>query len=160
MIKPVIITTCAVIALNLFTFKESEPLTIEDYAAQVNLTEEEFVLFSSVVEAESNRQAPEDGELTTQGRIFIALTIWNRINDNRWPSTAEGVLTQRGQFSTVRNGHSVTERSEWSDIAVVEAYNWIEQGDAPNVQFFNCRYYFSGVEPYDYVGGNYFSLGV
>jgi hypothetical protein len=158
--KPVIITICAVIALNIFTFKEAEPLTIEDYAEACGLTSEEFELFSSVVEAESNRQAPEDGELTTQGRIFIAQTIWNRINDGRWPSTAEGVLTQRGQFSTVRNGNSVTERSEWSDIAVVEAYNWIEQGDAPNVQFFNCRYYFSGVEPYDYVGGNYFSLGV
>ena len=160
MIKPVIITTCAVIALNLFTFKEAEPVTVEDYAEECGLSESEFILFSSVVEAESNRQAPEDGELTTQGRIFIALTIWNRINDSRWPSTATGVLTQSGQFSTVRGGHSVTERSEWSDIAVVEAYNWIEQGDAPNVQFFNCRYYFSGVEPYDYVGGNYFSLGV
>lgn len=144
-----------------FSMKAEQPMDFHDYADACGLTEEEFVLFSSVVEAESNRHTPEDGELTTQGRIFIALTIWNRINDDRWPSTAEGVLTQRGQFSTVRNGHSVTNRTEWSDRAVYEAYIWLNEddSDAPDVQFFNCRGYFSGVEPCAYVGGNYFSYG-
>lgn len=157
--KLAILTTCMVIATNLLSFKCAEPPSVEDYAEQVGLTADEFELFSAVVEAESNRQAPNEGELTTEGRIYIALTIWNRVNDPRWPETVTGVLTQRGQFSTVRGGHSVTNRTQYSDIAVVEAYEWIQQGDAPNVQFFNCRGYFSGVEPCALVDGNYFSYG-
>lgn len=144
-----------------FSMKTSQPMDFHDYTELCGLSEEEFILFSSVVEAESNRQAPEDGELTTRGRIYIALTIWNRVNSSRWPSTVTGVLTQRNQFSTVRNGASVTNRTEWSDRAVYEAYVWLneEDSDAPDVQFFNCRGFFSGVEPCELVGGNYFSYG-
>ena len=130
-----------------------------DYASICQISEEEFILFSSVVEAESNRQAPTDGELTTEGRVYIALTIWNRVESDVWPDTVTGVLTQSGQFSTVHNGASVTNRTEWSDRAVYEAYAWrySKGSDAPDVQFFNCRGYFSGREPVAYVGGNYFS---
>ena len=151
----------ACVQLFSFSMKASQPMDYHDYADLCGLTEEEFVLFSSVVEAESNRQAPADGELTTEGRIYIALTIWNRVRSDRWPSTVTGTLTQRNQFSTVRNGTSVTNRTEWSDRAVYEAYAWLneEDSDAPDVQFFNCRGYFSGVEPCAYVGGNYFSYG-
>lgn len=155
--KTLSLMACIVIAANLFTFKYEAPLTIEDYAAECGLTQEEFTLFSSVVEAESNRQAPEEGELTTEGRVYIALTILNRVNDERFPDTVTGVLTQSGQFSTVRNGQSVTNRTEYSDRAVYEAYLWLEQGDAPEVLFFNCRGYFSGRTAVAYVGGNYFS---
>lgn len=157
MFKPLIITTCVVLAFNLFTFKDSEPLTLEGYAEACGLTSEEFELFSSVVEAESNRQAPAEGETTTEGRVYIALTIWGRVYDERFPGDPVGVLTQAGQFSTVRGGQSVTERTAYSDAAVLAAYNWIERGDAPEVLFFNCRGYFSGREPVAYVGGNYFS---
>ena len=150
-----------------FSMKAAAPLETEDYAELCGLSETEFVLFSSVVEAESNRQAPEEGELTTQGRIYIALTIWNRVYSERWPSNPTAVLTQRNQFSTVRNGASVTNRTDWSDRAVYEAYVWIneEDSDAPNVQFFNCRWFFSGLTAYpnpdggNTIGGNYFSLG-
>lgn len=155
--KAIAAAMCIVVAINLFTFKGQAPMTTEDYAEACGLTQEEFELFSAVTEAESNRQAPADGELTTEGRIYIALTIWCRINDDRFPDTATGVLTQRGQFSTVRNGHSVTNRTDYSDRAVYEAYLWLEQGDAPEVLFFNCRGYFSGREAVAYVGGNYFS---
>ncbi len=138
-----------IIAINCLSVKAMEPMEPWE---RVNMTEEEFVLISSVVEAESNRD-PENIE----GRTMIAVCILNRVRDSRFPNTVTGVLTAPGQFSTVRGGHSVTNRTELSDQAVIEAYNWIEQGDAPEVLYFNCRSYFSGIEPYDLVGGNYFS---
>lgn len=158
MLKPITLLTCLAMMFNVITIKaDNAPKTITDYAEECGLSESEFILFSSVVEAESNRQAPAEGELTTEGRVYIAVTIINRVNDSRFPSTVEDVLTQRGQFSTVRNGQSVTNRTAYSDEAVIAAYEWIEQGDAPECLFFNCRGYFSGREPVAYVGGNYFS---
>ncbi len=158
MLKPITLLTCLAMMFNVVTIKaDNAPKTITDYAEECGLSESEFILFSSVVEAESNRQAPAQGELTTEGRVYIAVTILNRVNDSRFPSTVEDVLTQRGQFSTVRNGQSVTNRTTYSDEAVLAAYEWIEQGDAPECLFFNCLGYFSGREPVAYVGGNYFS---
>jgi hypothetical protein len=138
-----------IIAINCLSVKAMEPLEPWE---RVNMTEEEFILVSSVVEAESNRD-PEN----IDGRTMIAVCILNRVRDSRFPDTVTGVLTAPGQFSTVRGGHSVTSRTDLSDQAVIEAYNWIEQGDAPEVLYFNCRGYFSGIEAYDLVGGNYFS---
>ena len=159
MIKPITFITCMVLLFNTITIKaDNAPRTLTDYAEACGLTEDEFILFSSVVEAESNRQAPAEGEATTEGRVYIALCIWCRFYDERFPSTSTSdVLTQRGQFSTVRNGQSVTNRTAYSDAAVLEAFEWIERGYAPEVLFFNCRGYFSGREPVAYVGGNYFS---
>ena len=76
--------------------------------------------------------------------------------DSRFPDTVTEVLTQSGQFSTVRNGHSVTNRTDLSDQAVIEAYEWINSGEEyPWLLFFNCRGYNAGVA-YDRIGGNYF----
>lgn len=161
--KALLILIAIITAFNPLMFKstqQEESRSLQNYADQCGLSEEEFVLFSSVVEAESNRQAPEEGELTTEGRVMIALAIWNRVESDRWPDTVTGVLTQRGQFSTVRNGSSVTNRTEWSDQAVIEACEWLQEGDAPDVQFFNCRGFFRGYPAYECIGGNYFSLGV
>lgn len=137
----------AVLAVNCLTVKVYAP---SEPWEQVGMTEDEFVLISSVVEAESDR----DSE-SIEGRTMIAVCILNRVRDSRFPETITGVLTAPGQFSTVRNGHSVTNRTELSDQAVVAAVNWIEQGDAPEVLFFNCRGYNYG-EAYGLYGGNYF----
>jgi spore germination cell wall hydrolase CwlJ-like protein len=157
MIKPAIITTCAVLALNIFTFKEVAPQTTERMAEQAEMTAEEFILISSITEAESNRsQDPED----LDGRILIAVTILNRVNDTSgaFPNTIEGVLNQPGQFATMRNGIPVCQNTELSDQAVLQAAELIEAGEAPAVYFFNCIGYNSLGEPYGDgpVGGNYF----
>lgn len=158
-----LITLVAIVSLGFNLLKAPQPMDVSGYADACGLDYETFVLFSSVVEAESDRSTPEQGQLTTQGRVMIALTIWNRVNSDRWPETVTGVLTQSGQFSTVRNGSSVTARSEYSDRAVYEAYIWLTEknSDAPDVQFFNCRYWFTGVARYGDgpIGGNYFSYG-
>lgn len=146
------------------SFKLEQPfeaVSLEDRAELAGMTTEEFVLISSVTEAESNRCQDD-----TTGRRYIALCILNRVNSSQFPNTITGVLTQSGQFSTVRNGHSVTNRTDLSDQAVIEAVEWLneEDSDAPNVLFFNCRGFFSWREPYpnpeggNTIGGNYFSL--
>lgn len=141
-----IITLVAVMSIGIQLFKAPA-----SDAVRCGMTEEEFIFISSVVEAESDRCTD-----STDGRRYIALVILNRVADDRFPDTIFEVLTQAGQFSTVRNGHSIVGRTELSDQAVVEAVEWLESGDAPtDLLFFNCRGYNIG-EPYGIYGGNYF----
>ena len=168
--KIAILVSIATMFSSILSLKIEQPFeatTIEQRAASVGLTVEEFTLFSGVVEAESNRD-PENIE----GRVYIALTIWNRASEEHpeFGNTVTAALTQPGQFSTVRNGHSVTSGTDLSDQAVIEAYEWIHSGEEyPEVLFFNCRGYFSWREAYNpdrngdgapdgAIGGNYFSL--
>lgn len=151
-----LLTMATIIAL-LFNplFKRVRPfedIPLEERAALAGMAVDDFVFISSVTEAESDRSTTG-----TEGRVMIALTILNRVNDDRFPDTINGVLTQAGQFSTVRNGASVTGRTDLSDMAVIEAVQWLEQGDAPAVLFFNCVGYNYGT-PYGdgAIGGNYF----
>lgn len=144
----------AIVSIGISLIKAPVPIeamTIDERAALCNMTVEEFELISSVTEAESNRCQDD-----TTGRRYIALCIMCRVMDERFPDTITGVLTQSGQFSTVRNGHSVTSRTDLSDQAVIEAYQWIHSGEEyPWVLFFNCRGY-NGGTAYACIGGNYF----
>ena len=141
-----IITLVAVLSIGIQLFKAPA-----SDAVRCGMTEEEFIFISSVVEAESDRCTN-----STEGRRYIALVILNRVADDRFPDTISEVLCQQNQFSTVRNNHSVVGRTELSDQAVIEAVEWLENGDAPrDLLFFNCRGYNIG-EPYGIYGGNYF----
>lgn len=144
----------AIVTIGINLFKAPVPIeamSIEERAAMAYMTVEEFELISSVVEAESNRCQD-----STEGRRYIALCILCRVMDTRFPDTITGVLTQSGQFSTVRSGHSVTNRTDLSDQAVIEAVQWIHSGEEyPWVLYFNCRGY-NGGTPYAQIGGNYF----
>ena len=141
-------TTAAVIATNVLTVKA----TYQEPYERAGISEEEFYFISSVVEAESDRSE------SLEGRILIAEVILNRVNSPSFPDTISGVLNQSGQFSTVVNGHSITERTELSDEAVIQAIREIESGTAPEVLFFNCIGFNSYGEPYGdgAIDGNYF----
>lgn len=142
----------AILTVNLVPLVkyEAPEMTTEEMANEVNLSEDEFIFLSSVVEAESDRSDSLDG------RILIAATIINRVNSSYFPNSVNDVLMQRGQFSTVRNGHSVTQRTAYSDEAVLLAYEQLENGEIPtNILFFNCIGYNYGT-PYGLVDGNYF----
>ena len=153
-----IITFMAIMSIGISLLKCPQPFeatTIEERAASVGLSIEEFTLFSGIVEAESNRST--DGDL--EGRIMIALTIWNRLHDTRFPSDSiTSVIAQRGQFSTYRrsSGTSCVSGTVYSDEAIIRAYEWIQSGEEyPEVLFFNCRGYNMGEAAGRY-GGNYF----
>ena len=149
----------AIVSMSINLLKAPQPIEampIETRAELAGMTVDEFILISSVVEAESNRCTD-----STEGRRYIALCILCRVRDTRFPDTITGVLTQRGQFSTVRNGHSVTDRTDLSDQAVIEAVEWMRSGEEyPWVLFFNCRGFATGsyYTGYECIGGNYFSV--
>ena len=149
----------AVVSIGINLFKAPQPFeatTLEERAAAVNMTVEDLELMSDVVEAESDRST--DGDLT--GSIYIALVIFNRVEDDRFNcDDVREVLTAPGQFSTVRRGQcNCADRTDYSDQAIIEAYEWIQSGeDVPEVYFFNCRSYFSGRTAVGEYGGNYFS---
>lgn len=160
LITSLILSVTMLVSSAVYKLQPPEPPTTEELAAECGLTTEEFELMSAVVEAESNRSIPEN-EDELIGRIMIAATIINRVNSDYFPNDVVSVLTQRSQFSTVRNGHSVTNSTEYSDEAVVLAYEYLEAGEIPtNVLFFNCVGFNNG-SPYrrgdsDTIGGNYF----
>lgn len=154
-----LLTLMAIITISISLVKAPIPfecISLEERAESVGLTVDEFTLFSSVVEAESDRTTE-----STEGRRYIALCILCRVMDSRFPDTVTEVLTQSGQFSTVRNGQSVTNRTDLSDQAVIEAYEWINSGEEyPWLLFFNCRGFAVGsyYQGYERIGGNYFSV--
>lgn len=155
--KALILLITIAVLFNPINVKGTAPQTIEAMAERAGMTAQEFILVSSITEAESNRsQDPED----LDGRILIAVTILNRVNDTSgaFPNTIEGVLNQPGQFATMRNGIPACQNTELSDQAVLEAVELIEAGEAPAVYFFNCIGYNSLGEPYGDgpIGGNYF----
>lgn len=122
-------------------------------ARAVGLSEDEFIFFSSVVEAESDRGYDEE---SMQNRILIALTIYNRQEASDFPDTITEVLTQYGQFEVVSNGMaSSVGRTNRSDWAIIEAHRMLAEGNAPHVMYFNCIGY-NGFTPYACVGDNYF----
>lgn len=140
-----------------------EEMTVDQRASAVNLTTQEFIAISNIVERESNRCIPQTQE-DYRGRIMIALVVFNRASD-RHPEFGNdiiSVITQPGQFSTSRRSRDVnqsTYRTEYSDRAVYEAYQWIQSGEEyPDVLFFNCISFFRWRPQYQLVGGNYFSL--
>lgn len=147
--KLIALTTAVVIGVNCLSIKTLPPSSVQDKAEQAGITEEEFILLSSVVEAESDRSE------SIEGRVLIALTVLNRVDSDLFPDTITEVLTAPNQFATVVNGRSVTQRTDLSDEAVLQAIEWNATGEDPNVLFFNCMGYNYGT-PYDYVDGNYF----
>lgn len=156
MIKTAALLISIVVAFNSQLAKFEAPdflqMNIEARASELGLETSEFILFSSVVEAESNRSE------SLEGRILIAEVILNRLNDPRFGcESITEVLTAPGQFSTVRHGQSVTNRTDLSDEAVRIAISEVENGTAPAVLFFNCIGYNYG-EPYGDgpIDGNYF----
>ena len=144
-----------------------EDMSLERRAMEAHIEDVgEFILLSSITEAESNASQTDN-----EGRIMIAICILNRVNDEtgRFGEGITGVISQSGQFSTCRRAsdgsyYSVTERTDLSDLAVIEAVRRIEAGEAPAVLWFNCIGYSYGT-PYrnpdtsdGNYGGNYFSL--
>lgn len=120
-------------------------------ATVCGITSDEFLLFSSVVEAESDRSSDVDS------KVYIALVILNRADPSNYefPDSITGVIYDPGQFEVISNGAVSCGNTNSSDMAVIKAYEWIERGDAPNVMYFNNSGYAYGT-PYGYFGGNYF----
>lgn len=132
-------------------------MTIEQMAEHCEMTLAEFDMVSGLVENESNRST--DGDLS--GREMIALVVLNRLYSEQFPNTVYEVLYQRNQFRLPNGRVSYRTPTEFSNQAVVNAYDMIHSGEEyPEVLFFRSGHWFSwrpryGTSSY---GGNYFSL--
>lgn len=127
------------------------PICIKAHAA--GMTDTEYEYLARVIEAESDRTDSMDG------KIYIAAVIINRVNDDRFPDSIEGVLNESGQFSTTSGGWCMTNYTQTSCWAVIEAQRALADGSIPdNLLYFNCiGYNMTGYcIPYDYIDGNYF----
>ena len=139
--------------LMFFRMPEEQRIAIptNQMAYMVGLSEDEFNYFAQVVEAESDRS-----EGCTNGKIYVAACIWDRLNGSPWPDTLRGVLDQSGQFSTTSGGSCWCKKTPGSELAIVEAYISLQNGDIPtNLYYFNCIGYNYGT-PYGKIGDNYF----
>ena len=135
------------------TLSEEQQLNapVQTKAWVVGLSEDDYCLFSAVVEAESDRSD------NFEGRVLIAETIWNRTYSSNWPGSVRKCITQDGQFQVYYQGtYQSVGRTELSDMAIIEAYKRISEGEAPTVIYFNCLGYNHLGTPYCYEGGNYF----
>ena len=123
-------------------------------ANAVRLSEEEFIFFARVIEAESDGKGWEG--YTNKGRIAIAACIWDRVYSGDFPNTVTGVLTQSGQFTTVSNGWCSKNSTSASEWAIIKGREAVINGDLPNnLNWFNCINFCH--TPYDVIGDNYFS---
>ena len=98
-----ILAACMVVFTHLIPVKADLPFedwSIERRASEAQIEDvDEFILLSSIVEAESNRSQTDN-----EGRIMVAICILNRVNDEegRFGEGITGVIGQSGQFSTCR----------------------------------------------------------
>lgn len=139
------------IAWNNMSEEDKYNASMEMQAWSVGLSVTEFELFARVVQAECDGTTDYD-----DGKLYVAVCIWDRVYSSSWSNTVTGVLTASGQFTTVSGGwcsSSYTQASRW---AVIKAKEAILKGDVPNnIEFFNCISY-NGNTPYGYIGDNYF----
>lgn len=68
-------------------------------SADAYYREEDLFWLSRVIYAESGNQVLE-------GKMGVGIVVLNRVNDSSgiWPDTIKGVISQRNQFSTYKNG--------------------------------------------------------
>ena len=116
------------------------------------IDESELEYFAQVVEAESDRSSG-----CTEGKVYVACCIWDRVNSTYFPSTVRGVLNEPGQFTTTSGGQCWTKATTGSRMAVVVSYIMLKYGYLPtNLLYFNCIGYQYG-SAYGKFGDNYFS---
>lgn len=88
----------------------------------------EIELLCQLVEAEA-------GGCTKEQKKNVAFVVFNRLSDERYPSTIEEVILQKNQFSTVTNGVIFDKVPSGETIqAVYEAFE--EAGEKENIIFF------------------------
>jgi len=87
----------------------------------LRITAEDFECLLKIVHAEAGNQG-------TKGKILVVNVIINRVNDRRYPSTIQGVVFQKSQFSPARKGGSyyyVTPNANTRE-AVIQALSGVD----------------------------------
>ena len=131
---------------------DSQELTITQCTVTTEENDKEFSddvrLIALVTMAEAEGE-PEDGK-----RLVID-TILNRIDSEHFPDTAEEVIYQRGQFSSMWNGR--VDRCEVRDDICKLVEEELDYRVNTNVMFFNAGHFSAYGTPMFQLGNHYFS---
>lgn len=102
----------------------------------------------------------EAGLEDVEGQIAVAAVILNRQNSSKFPDTLEGVITQSGAFSSVRNGEVYIMTAnpyvlEYEDIPerTIEATQRALNGEDPTEQLLWEEAVRLGLDPEEYAAG-------
>ena len=95
-------------------------------AQAIELSDDELFWLTQNIYWESRNQS-------RMGQVLVALVTVNRMQDKRWPSTIQGVVTQRSQFSWFWDGKSdrakepiAWEKAEKVALVVCNLYDMID----------------------------------
>lgn len=96
--------------------KQKEQDNIEDINQKqvINLTDEQLNLLSKLIAAEARGESYE-------GQVAVAAVVLNRVQDERFPDSIEGVIYQKNAFSVVKNGYIYENATEESYKAAKDA---------------------------------------
>lgn len=124
-------------------------LDVNSMAAEVGLSVDHFELFARVIQAESP---------SSQGQVYVAKVVWNRVRSGEWGSGVYGVLTKEYQFSVVKNGECTTAATDSSRQSIIDAYK--DTTIPSNLIYFRSQKHdaWSHLEYYGEYGGNHFYL--
>lgn len=125
----------------------NEPQVVEE-EPDLPLTNAEIDLIALITMAEAEGESEE-------GKRLVISTILNRVDDNRFPNTVNGVIYQPNAFEVVHNGRLdrcyVSESIR--ELVVSELYNRSNR----EVIYFRTGHYSSYGTPLFKVGNHYFS---
>lgn len=127
----------------------SSNLDVDSMAAEVGISVTDFEFFARVIQAESP---------SSEGQVYVAKVVWNRISRGGWGGSVVGVLTKPSQFSVVRNGDCTTAATDSSRQAIVDAYR--DTTLPTNLIYFRSSKSdsWAHLEYYGEYGGNHFYL--
>ena len=144
-----VITASAVLVIRMSQFVEIAYARSAEYELSDELYCDNLELLAICVQAEAGNQS-------LLGRRLVADVILNRVDDEDWPDTIEGVITQPYQFSSYWDGGM--ERVREPDELTIRAVQMeLKQRSYPGVRYFRTGTYSCYGTPWRKVGDHYFS---
>lgn len=98
---------------GVFAEAEFEIIPEFDIYEDYNISRDELILLARVIHGEARGES-------FKGKIAVGSVIINRVESNQFPNTIRGVVTQRGQFSSLMDGQANYHPTE-SEIAAARA---------------------------------------
>lgn len=99
---------------NICKQKEQDNIENTNQKQVINLTDEQLNLLSKLIAAEARGESYE-------GQVAVAAVVLNRVQDERFPDSIEGVIYQKNAFSVVKNGYIYENATEESYKAAKDA---------------------------------------
>lgn len=120
--------------INSLLLKNNEAKVIKPTESKSDTENEipmiEKVFYKAEIELLCQLVEAEAGGCTKEQKKNVAIVVFNRLNDERYPNTIEEVIMQKKQFSTVENGVMFDKiPTEETIQAVYEAFEEIEEKD-------------------------------